>query len=427
MVKDELMQIMQIVGTIAVVFMAVFTLKMVILLSFSYKNHKHELTYVDNDDYNPLVSIISPCYNEAPTLANCIKGLMDQSYKNLEILIVNDGSTDNTVEVANQIIKEYPNVRFFNKENGGKSTALNYGIKHAKGSIIICIDADSVFRKDTVSQLVAPFEDLEVMGVAGNVRISNTNEILTKNQSIEYMMGQNLEKRTFSELNCIQVVSGCVGAFRKDKLIEVGGYSSDTMVEDMDLTVSFAKKGYKIMYNPKAIAYTEAPVNLRDFIKQRYRWCYGRYQVLKKHKDILFKRSYGMMGVIGLPYYLISPLIDIGTSVIVIFTFIVAIITGNLISYAINFGIFAILLIAMISYIMYIDGIKEDRKLPLYLILQSMYYAFILNYINIRAGVDHWIGVKASWNKLARLGVNRIPIQSLSNSAGRRINSHMPY
>ena len=275
---------------------------------------------------------------------------------------------------------------------------------------MICIDADSVFQNDTVEELVAPFSDPDVAAVAGNARISNTGKVITKNQSVEYITGQNLEKRTFSELNCIQVISGCVGAFRKDRILEAGGYSPDTLVEDMDLTITLAKMGYKIVYNPNAIAYTEAPENLSDFMKQRYRWCYGRYEVLKKHKDMMFKKEYGRIGTIGLPYYLISPWVDVLTSAILASTLIVSILTNNLWLYAINFGIIAIPFVILTTYIIYIDGVKEQGKLPFYAVVQGLYYSYLLNYINIKAGIDYKRGVKANWNKLKRTGKNTIPI-----------------
>jgi poly-beta-1,6 N-acetyl-D-glucosamine synthase len=407
--------------------MGLITLKTIIFIIFSSKNNQRRKTNKqaiwDKDynykmknnnksdiSYNPLVSILSPCYNEGITLENCIKGFNKQSYKNFEVLIINDGSTDNTKEVGAMLEKKYPKmVRLINKKNGGKANALNYGLKQAKGEIVICIDADSVFKNDTISQLVMPFKDPKVAAVAGNVRISNSDNLLTKNQSIEYITGQYLEKRTFSELDCVQVISGCVGAFRKSTLLKVGGYSSDTLVEDMDLTVTLAKNGYKIVYNPDAVAYTEAPANLKDFIKQRYRWCYGRYEVLKKHKGILFNKKYGRIGTVGLPYYLIMPWVDVVSSIILVFALVTAILTNNLLFYAISFGIFAVPFVLLILYIMYVDGIKEQKKLSLYAIVQSVYYSYLINYINVKAAVDHSIGIRANWNKFGRLGANKIP------------------
>ncbi len=406
------MQILPAIELIAVVFMGILTLKTLILVGFSYKSYT--ATQEDDKDkefFYPLVSILSPCYNEGITLANCIKGFVNQTYQHMEVIIINDGSTDNTKEVAEKLAKEYPTmVRFLDKKNGGKATALNYGVQHARGEIVICIDADSIFQNDTVEQLVRPFRDPNVAAVAGNVRIANTSTMITKNQSVEYITGQNLEKRTFSELNCIQVISGCVGAFRKDKLLEVGGYSPDTLVEDMDLTITLAKGGYKIVYNPKAIAYTEAPANLKDFMKQRYRWCYGRYEVLKKHRDIIFNKEYGRIGMLGLPYYLIAPWVDLVTSGVLAVTLIIAAVTNNLVSYLINFVIFAIPFALLMFYVLYIDGIKDQKRLPIYAIIQGIYYSYLLNYINIKAGIDHQLGVRANWNKLKRVGTNTLPL-----------------
>jgi peptidoglycan-N-acetylglucosamine deacetylase len=394
--------------------MLILTIKTMILLWFASKSYNLQKDKGEESSFHyPLVSILSPCYNEAATLANCIKGFANQTYPCLEVIIINDGSTDNTREVAQQLVAQYPTmVRLLDKENSGKAQSLNYGIHHAVGDIMICVDADSIFQKDTVEQLVAPFRDPTVAAVAGNVKISNTNTLITKNQLVEYITGQNLEKRTFSELNCIQVISGCVGAFRKDRVLEVGGYSSDTLVEDMDLTISLAKKGYRIVYNPRAVAYTEAPENLANFMKQRYRWCYGRYEVLKKHREMMFKKEYGPIGTVGLPYYLISPWLDVFTSVIVATSLIIALLTNNILLYAINFAIIAIPFILLILYIIHIDGVKGQRKLPIYAIVQGMYYSYLLNYINIKAGIDYKLGVKANWNKFERVGKNTLPVAS---------------
>ena len=405
------MLIFEIIQIFAATFLALLSVRALFLVAFSYKNYSRKLKI--NKSFRPFVSIIVPCYNEELTLDNCIKGLLNQSYDNYEILIVNDGSKDNTKAVGKGLEKEHHGkIRFLDKPNGGKASALNYGIERAKGSIIISIDADSIFVNDTVVQLVAPFEDPKVDAVTGNVRVSNTNNLLTKSQSIEYLTGLNLEKRTFTELNCIQVISGCIGAFRKERLLDAGGYSSDTLIEDMDLTVTMAKRGCKIVYNPHAIAYTEAPETLGDLYKQRYRWGYGKWQVIKKHKDIILNKEYGSIGTIGIPYFLVALWINILTAIIMGGLLVSAIISNHLISYISVLLVFSIPVLVIFCYVLYIDRNKDSNTLPLYVIIQILYYPFVIMYCDVKAWIDFKRGVKTNWNKLKRLGLNLIPANS---------------
>lgn len=406
----NLTEINRFVQAVAIAVLAFLTLKTLTLVLFAYKSYDRQSKKKGkNDAYRPLVSILAPCYNEGLTLTNCIKGLVDQTYENIEILIINDGSTDNTQKVAEGLALQYPKIRVMSKKNGGKASALNYGLEYALGEIVVCIDGDTIFKRDAVERLVSSFDDPKVVAVAGNVRIANASTILSKNQSLEYITGQNLEKRTFSYLNCVQVISGCIGAFKKDKLKEVGGYSADTMVEDMDLTLALAKKGYKIVYNPEAIAYTEGPTDLKSFMKQRYRWSYGRYEVLKKYRGMMFQKRYGSIGTFGLPYYLILPWVDVMASSILILTFVIALMLGSLFQYMVSFLLFMVPLLALVMYVLYIDGPLNNKELSLYAIPQSIYYSLLLTYINVKAGIDHRMGVKAGWNKLRRLGANVRP------------------
>lgn len=381
-----------------------------LVLSFLHykKRFKKDIT---NIRYNPKVSLIVPCCNEERVLHNTIESLLDQDYENLEIIIVDDGSKDKTFDIARIFAKKYKHrIISLTKPNGGKASALNHGLLRAGGEIIICIDADSVFVKDTVTNLVKPFREKIIVAVAGNVKVANRKKLLNKHQAIEYITGLNLHRRTFAMLGCPQVISGAIGAFRRDKLIEVGGYSTDTVVEDMDVTITLLKNKGNVEYCSEAVAYTEAPETLSDFIKQRHRWILGGFQVLKKHKDMLFNPKYKSIGLVGLPYFLISTWIDVLISIIFLIYLVRAIFfmdPTELIYYYVTFSIFQLFLI---FYVISID--KEDIKLSIYGLVEGFWYNHLISVIAIKAGINFIKRVTVSFNdetRAVRLGKNIIP------------------
>jgi len=379
----------------------ILTFQTMVLVAFSYLHYSTKK--FERTNYFPLVSVIVPCYNEALTLKNCITSILSQTYKNYEILIIDDGSTDSTLEVANSLSDT--KIRTFTKPNGGKASALNYGIERSNGEIIVSLDADSIFLPNTLSKLISPFSDPEIIAVCGNIKISNRNTLLTKLQSLEYISGLNIQRRAFAYLNCMQIISGAIGAFRKTQLVEVGGYSRDTLVEDMDVTVTLAKKGYKIEYISSAIAYTESPESLHDFHKQRYRWSYGLFEVIQKHKPILFKTT--RIGIIGLPYILISLILE------TFLTLSIPLIMVVDIFFNLSYNTLAIFLMVLLSrciiflYTFHLD--KENKKLILFTPIYMVYIQYV-NLITIKALFHFTTGKKASWNKIKRLGKNTLPV-----------------
>lgn len=204
----------------------------------------------------------------------------------------------------------------------------------------------------------------------------------------------------------MQIISGAIGAFRKDRLLEVGGYSMDTIVEDMDVTVTLARMGHKIEYIGEAVAYTEAPESSYDFFKQRYRWIYGGFEVLNKHKDLLFSSKSGRIGMIGLPYIIISLLIDI------LVTFLLFFMSIRVLFYNDSYDLLPLLITVLMLqsilffYTVYID--RENRGLALLTPIYIMVYTQFINLITIKAFVDYLRGTKTSWNKVKRLGKNVI-------------------
>jgi cellulose synthase/poly-beta-1,6-N-acetylglucosamine synthase-like glycosyltransferase len=242
----------------------------------------------------PPVSVIVPAYNEEAGIAATVVSLLDNDYPApVEILVVDDGSTDRTAEIVHRLIAEgrggllsdgTPAVQLISKPNGGKPSALNVGIAHARAAVLVLVDGDTVFQRDTIGQLVGPLADPTVGAVSGNTKVANRKGILGRWQHIEYVIGFNLDRRMFDVLQCMPTIPGAIGAFRRQALAAVGGVSDDTLAEDTDLTMAICRSGWRVVYEETALAWTEAPATLRQLWRQRYRWCYGTLQAMWKHR-----------------------------------------------------------------------------------------------------------------------------------------------
>ncbi|MDB5284774.1 MAG: glycosyltransferase [Bacteroidota bacterium] len=257
----------------------------------------------------PLVSIIVPAYNESVTAVKTVANLLRLDYPNYEIIFVNDGSKDNTYEIVKSAFAGNEKVKVLDKVNGGKASALNFGVQHAEGAFVVCIDADTQLKEDAVSRLMESFINDDIGAVAGNVKVGNELNMLTKWQSIEYTTAQNFDRKAFDILNCITVIPGAIGAFRKEAIEDAGGFASDTLAEDCDLTIRILRSGYIVTTNNRAIAMTEAPEKLGQFLKQRFRWCFGVMQTFWKNRDACFNPKYKALGLLALPNILIFQII----------------------------------------------------------------------------------------------------------------------
>src|SRR5258708_4661927 len=271
------------------------------------------------EQYEPFVSIIVPAFNEERVIEATIRSLLNSDYDTFEIIVVDDGSQDRTSEVVREHFSEQPLVRLFPEPNAGKAAALNLGMRHAKGDVIVALDADTQFPGNTIRMLARRFVYPQIAAVAGNAKVVNRINIVTRWQALEYITSQNMDRRAFASLNCITVVPGSVGAWRRDLIEICGGFSADTLAEDQDLTLRIRKLGYKIGYEEGAIGWTEAPHSLKMLARQRFRWAYGTLQCLWKHRDVLFRPRYGALGFVALPnvwifqilFPLISPVMDL--------------------------------------------------------------------------------------------------------------------
>ncbi|MEA2164862.1 MAG: hypothetical protein QOK37_2989 [Thermoanaerobaculia bacterium] len=267
-----------------------------------------------DDMFRPAVSVVIAAYNEETVIVNTIRAVLANGYEPLEIIVVDDGSSDDTSGQVRAYFGD--SVTLLTQPNGGKASALNMGIAVAAADIIIALDADTVFAHDTIEKLVRHFANPLVGAVAGNVKVGNRLNPLTHWQSIEYITSQNLDRRAYATINSVTVVPGAVGAWRREAILQAGGYTTDTMAEDMDLTWRIRRIGWRIETESNAVGYTEAPDSLRALFKQRFRWAFGTLQALWKHRRALGR--YGWFGRVMLPtlwlfqvaFQVVSPLVD---------------------------------------------------------------------------------------------------------------------
>lgn len=255
------------------------------------------------------VSIIVPAYNEEVNAVKTVQNLLLQDHPDFEIIFVDDGSKDDTYKRVIEAFKYQSKVKVFTRQNAGKAAALNYGIEHCSGDIVICIDADTQLMSDAVGKLVRYFSNEKTGAVAGNVKVGNQKNLLTKWQSIEYTTAQNFDRRAFDHINAITVIPGAIGAFRRSALIQSGGFTTDTLAEDCDLTIRLLRNGYIVRNCTEAIAVTEAPETLRQFMKQRFRWSYGVMQSFWKNRDACFNPKYKGLGMVALPNILLFQIV----------------------------------------------------------------------------------------------------------------------
>ena len=273
----------------------------------------------DHPDYQPTVTVLIPAYNEETVIVDTIRSAIASGYPKLEILVIDDGSTDRTAELVRENFGKDPRVRLLLQPNSGKPAALNNALSEATGEIAVSIDADTIVDPEAIPRFVRHFADPRVGAVAGNVKVMNRNRWITRWQALEYITSQNLEKRAFDLLNCIPVVPGAAGAWRTDLLRSSGGFSGDTVAEDTDLTLTIRRNGWKILYDEDAIGRTEVPETVEALIRQRFRWTFGTLQAVWKHRDTVGKPRYGTLGWIAVPNIfmfqivlpLVSPVIDL--------------------------------------------------------------------------------------------------------------------
>lgn len=257
--------------------------------------------------YAPPLAVIIPAYNEEAVIATTVRSVLRSDYPAFRVLVVDDGSRDDTARVLLREFGGDERVRVLTQANGGKASALNRAIAEVTEPIFVTIDADTAIAPDALRLLAAHFSDAEVGAAAGNAKVGNRVNMVTWFQAGEYITSQNLERRGLDALNCITVVPGAIGCWRTEAARRLGGFNASTSAEDADLTIAIRRLGYRLVYEDRALAYTEAPTTLATLMRQRFRWSYGILQTVWKHRDA-FGRE-GALGRLALPNVLVFQVI----------------------------------------------------------------------------------------------------------------------
>ena len=294
---------------------------------------RNEVRPLERDFHRSRVAVLIPAYNEEKVIERTIRAALRSSYRNLRVIVIDDGSKDKTLEVARSCFpREEASGRLLvlTKPNAGKAEALNFGLKRLdpEEEIFVGIDADTVIARDAISLMVPHFRNPKVGALAGNAKVGNRVNLWTRWQALEYITSQNFERRALNTLGAVSVVPGAIGAWRVSAVREAGGYQTDTVAEDADLTMALLRRGYRVEYEDRALAYTEAPINAHGLMRQRFRWSFGILQAVFKHRKVFARK--GALGWVALPNIvvfqillpLVSPFIDIMFAVAALWYFV---------------------------------------------------------------------------------------------------------
>ena len=371
------------------------------------------------------VSVLIPAYNEDKVIEASVRRVLGSQGPRIEVIVIDDGSTDRTGRIVADAFGLDPRVTLLSLPNGGKARALNEGLRLAKGEVVIALDADTQFEADTIARLTHWFADPSIGAVAGNAKIGNRVNLVTRWQALEYVTAQNLERRALAALGAVTVVPGAVGAWRRAALDEVGGYPHDTLAEDQDLTIAIRRAGWSVACDAYAIAWTEAPDSFRTLFRQRYRWAFGTLQCLWKHRGIFLTGRPRGLALVGLPQAwlfqiglgLVSPLIDLALIVSIADTVFRTANHGFAMMEQDLRTMFAFWLAfaavdASCAWVAYrLDG-REGRFPLLRLLAQRFGYRQLLYAVVLKAVMSALRGPRVAWGKLDRSGVIQIPFDA---------------
>ncbi|WP_189591424.1 glycosyltransferase [Streptomyces massasporeus] len=359
------------------------------------------------------VTVLVPAYNEEAGIGATLRSLLDSRHRELQVVVIDDGSTDRTADIAANTGD--PRVEVVRQANSGKAAALNTGLAHARYDIVVMVDADTVFEPDAIERIAQPLAHPAVGAVSGNTKVGNRRSLLGRWQHLEYVFGFNLDRRMFEVLECMPTVPGAIGAFRRDAVLGVGGVSEDTLAEDTDLTMALWRSGWRVLYEESAVAWTEVPTSIRQLWRQRYRWCYGTLQAMWKHRGALLGRGpAGRFGRRGLTYLalfqvalpLLAPVIDVYALYGVLFR-------DPWESAAVWFAFLGVQIVCS-GYALRLDGepVRALWSMP----FQIVVYRQLMYLVVIQSLVALLLGSRLRWQRMQRSG-----------TAGEQIGGPVPY
>ncbi|UUU28037.1 glycosyltransferase [Streptomyces sp. DSM 40750] len=394
-------------AVVGVLVLARFGLMLILSIAHARKVRRRDFRWGPDGPVTEPVSVLVPAYNEAKCIEKTVRSLVASDHP-IEVLVIDDGSSDGTAGIVEELGRDLPGVRVVRQLNAGKPAALNRGIANARHDLIVMMDGDTVFEPSTVRELVQPFADPRVGAVAGNAKVGNRDTLIGAWQHIEYVMGFNLDRRMYDILRCMPTIPGAVGAFRREALTRVGGMSEDTLAEDTDITMAMHRDGWHVVYAEKARAWTEAPESVQQLWSQRYRWSYGTMQAIWKHRGSLFDRgASGRFGRVGLPLVslfmvvapLLAPLIDV------------------FLLYGLVFGptektIGAWLGVLAVQAVCAALAFHLDKERMTHLIslpLQQMLYRQLMYVVLLQSWITALTGGRLRWQKLRRTGAVGLP------------------
>ncbi|MDP3944615.1 MAG: glycosyltransferase [Lutibacter sp.] len=427
----------------------------------SFVNYKEILS----STISPSITIIAPAYNESLNIIENVRSLLSSHYVNYDVVIVNDGSKDDSLEkmiVAYDLVKvdflinqqiptkpiragvfkstnpAFEKLTVVDKVNGGKADALNMGLNISKSDYVACIDVDCLLLENSLQKMIKPFlevTDKTVIATGGVIRIANSciikdgklldvnfpKKLIEKAQILEYIRAFLLGRMAWSRLNGLLVISGAFGLFNKKVAIEVGGYDTNTVGEDMELIVRMrrymeeTKQKYKVAYIPDPLCWTEAPDNYKIFISQRNRWTRGTIETLRMHRKVAFNPKYKSLGLLSYPYWLfyerLAPVIE---AIGIIYFIILAALNEVRWDYALAFIILAYLFAVLFSIVaIFSEELTyhqyKKKGTGFKLIMISLLEPFVLHpfilYAAIRGNIDYYFNKKKKWGEMTRKGM----------------------
>jgi len=380
--------------------MALVAIRTGIVLFLAVRHYRRPARAVSSD-FAPPISVLVPAYNEGKVIAATLRSVLATRYASpVEVVVVDDGSTDDTFAAAQAVAATDARVRVIRQENAGKAAALHHALDVATHEVVVFIDADTRIVPDAFAVLVPPLAEERVGAVSGHARVGNRRSFIARCQDLEYICGFNLDRRAYAMWNCITVAPGAISAFRKAAIVAAGGFSRDTLAEDTDLTLSVHQAGFRVDYVPDAVAWTEAPETVRTLAKQRFRWAFGTLQSIWKHRGLTFSRRAPGLGWFSLPSVWFFQLILVAVAPFIDVLFLYAVVVERQVAVLPYFLGFVGCDLALALVACWME--REPVRSALRIIPMRFLYRPLLSYVVWKAILRALKGAVVEWGKLDR-------------------------